>query len=116
MTRPNFPAVLALHGSYELIYLADHQAWEEEAAGLRLLPGQDRLIDSDGVLFHADGDSCTLVAAGGRMALADFAALIGRHLFAQAQTCITKVGLDSYAEGMEILRPGEGDSVVCRRR
>jgi len=103
MKVPIFPVLLVLDGSDELIYLGSQKAWEREVEALRLLP-EDRVIDSAGALFIPSGEGAALDAAGGNMPLSELAMLVQRHLFARSLTCITKVGLDSIAEAMEIMR------------
>ena len=101
---PEFPAVLALEGHEELIYLADETSWRQEADGLQLIPEQDRLIDARGALFAPSvAGGGALRALGETMSLDEFGDRVRRHLFAQADTCITKAGFGDFAQGMAMV-------------
>ena len=108
MANPSFPAVLVLHGDDELIYLPDAAAWHDEAGHTRLFPGQDRLIDVQGRSFAPipPAEGAADPADEGAVTLAEFEQLLRRHLFAQAQTCVSKAGIGSFAEGIAVVGQG----------
>ncbi len=107
--QPRFPALLVLDGHDELIYLADPASWQAEAEGMQLMPDRDRLLDVDGHLYAP-----SMVGGGALRALdetmtyEDFTARVRQHLFAQADTCVSKAGFDSFAEGMAIVASQQG--------
>jgi hypothetical protein len=107
--QPQFPAVLVLDGHDELIYLPDAASWQAEAEGMQLMPEKDRLVDVQGQLYAPS------VAGGGvlralheTMSLEEFATRVRQHLFAQADTCVSKAGFDSFAEGIAIVASQQG--------
>jgi len=107
MHDPEFPALLALHGDDDLLYLASPTQWQEEAdRALRLLPDQDRLIDGQGRVFRPfpAADGYALRGDGERIDLEAFNRMLRRHLFAQARTCIAKAEVASVAEGIGVVR------------
>lgn len=102
---PAWPAVIQHRDDDELVYL-EHWDDEDELARWRY-DEADRLIDSKGecflLRFDRERGLSEPVATGERIGLEDFSLIIQRHLFALAQTCITKVVLTDYMDGFRTL-------------
>jgi len=108
LPSPCWPAVIRLAGSDELVFVRDRTVWAADP-DLSRHPyhSDDTLIDSRGRCFALHYDSATravgLDDTGIVLSLEAFSALIQRHVFAHAQTCVAKVALTSYREGMRVV-------------
>ena len=108
LPSPCWPAVIRLAGSDELVFVRDRTVWAADPDLSRHpFRPDDRLIDSRGRCFTLDFDRTTRSVvvhdSGSVLDLASFAALVQGHVFAHAQTCVAKVALTSYREGMRVV-------------
>lgn len=111
MTRiksPEWPAVIHHRDDPELTYVEDLEQWRNDPDLCEWrYDDDDRLIDSTGASFTLVFDTSTrrttFEQTGTSVSLDEFAKLVQSHLFAMAQTCVSKVELRNYADGFATL-------------
>jgi len=106
-----WPAILKLHGTDELIYLQDHAAWlsDSHLQAMHLTAG-DILIDSDGLCFKAgfhiaQNRNGGFMATGEHLNLQQVIQLVRMHAAQDGACCVAKLHASSIAEAIAMLRP-----------
>lgn len=108
LTLVSWPAVIQHREDAELVYIDSLERWSSDTdlCDWRY-DEEDRLIDSNGECFSLTFDSeqnrTRVERSEETVTLEEFTRMIQEHLFANAQTCISKVELRNYEDGFRTL-------------
>lgn len=108
LTSIRWPAVIWHRDDPELVYIKDGKQWnsDPDLAEWRY-DERDRLVDSNGecfaLAFDQASNRCSIEPTGKIIDLQEFSSLIQQHMFALAQTCVSKVECRSYEDGFRSL-------------
>lgn len=105
---PTWPAVIHHRDDAELLYINDQAQWDSDPdLSCWQYDADDMLIDSAGHVFSLaydrHKDSTCFIEQERSISLEDFSRLVQNHLFALANTCITKVVLRDYSDGFKTI-------------
>ncbi|WP_415884220.1 DUF4144 family protein [Neptuniibacter sp. QD34_54] len=99
-----WPAIIKYQGDNELIYIASGSVWEtDQDLHAVVYDADDRLIDSDGVLFSLEEREDRLVILRPVEAcfeLEEMVDLIRAHFSSIGECCVSKFSIGSIAEGI----------------
>lgn len=99
-----WPAIIKYQGDNELTYISSGSEWEtDQDLHAAVYEADDRLIDSDGVLFSLDERANRLVVPKSVEAcfeLEEMVDLIRAHFSSIGECCVSKFSISSIAEGI----------------
>jgi hypothetical protein len=104
--EPVWPAVIKHQGDDELLYLADSEDWQQTAETLLFGADNDVLIDSQGRVYSCLVDTAApvLQVTDRDILLADFSQILKQHMVALNQCCVSKLHIDSIAQGLQMVK------------
>lgn len=101
---PVWPAVIKHQGEDELMYLGNDKAWLQAVEHLVFGAEDDVLIDSQGQLYIWDAAIPVLQAKGSAVTLEGFSQMLKKHMVALNQCCVSKLHIDTIAQGLQMVK------------
>lgn len=104
--EPVWPAVIIHQGDDELLYLADSEDWQQTAETLLFSADNDVLIDSQGQVFNCLVGTAApdFKTVDREITLQDFTQILKQHMVALNQCCVSKLYIDSIAQGLQMVK------------
>ena len=98
----HWPAIIQYAGQAELAYVPDLAAWQKETHGQGVLRAGDRLADSLGAVYEADGGGLPQ-PTGQTLTLDVVLELVRAHAATQGLCCTAKLAAPSIADAIRLI-------------